>query len=203
MKSLLLFATTNYGKYKILKEYVGEQINIQWFNQNNNIIESSDALDNASRKAIYASKLAEATCISNDDSLWFTDFNASNQPSASIYRHIQDQHSDKNIIEYYQKLFLDKGIKETTAMITSIYAIAFQGNLINHYKCSYEFLFKIPSSQCHEIGMPLSAFHFVPYLNKYYSELTSIEKHSILTSQFGGLVLFIKKNLDNPAAFIR
>jgi hypothetical protein len=192
----IIFETGNQFKVEALQRYLAagkHPIRVIKSIIHSSIIEGSNGADNARHKAVYGSrKQKNYFVIGNDDCLRFDCIDEESQPGAYIYRKIYNP-TASSIIDYYKEKLESLGKTELNANITSYYAIARNGICLVEYKVSYDFIFRNPPCRQALPGMPLSAFHFIPELGKYYPEIQEADRIRLTIKRLKGLDNIINK----------
>ena len=191
----IYLASSNKGKFRILSDYLSPEFLLKQPSPYTPVAESDSIRENAANKAKESSRMAKGIFLANDDSLIIKTHLANQQPITAIYRNIPVVKQESDIVSYYFDQFRKFGLEQFQVEITGAYALAILGRIIDETIISYEIVFKLPPTKIFEPGMPLSAFHFIPHLGKYFVDLTHFEKKTVIDTQLGTLKRFIMEAL--------
>lgn len=198
MNPTFIYYTGNAGKFQEVSAFLaGQRSSMRLIKPSDycNILEVDDARLNARMKAsagVY--KYPSSHILSTDDALYLEGFPEKLQPGAKIRRIIPRKGTDKNVVSWYEKQLQLLGIKSLCATITSCFCVINPYGDVKEMEISYEFEFRIPPHKDFLLGMPLSAFHFVPQYNLYYPELSREQKLELLLKRWKDLPSFLESS---------
>lgn len=187
----LFFSTKNKGKFMMLKKYLDDEVSLKWWRTEQLLLEGDDTMKNAELKSLLPSKNSKGFFLGNDDSLKIHADKKSTITTTSIYRNIPNVRNEKDVINYYHKYLLGFGKIVYPAEIISAYVLSTNGIVLGRKVISYKLELKIPPKKRVVPGMPLSAFHFIPNMDKYFVDLANSEKKKVVNKQLLGLRSFI------------
>jgi inosine/xanthosine triphosphate pyrophosphatase family protein len=164
----LAFFSSNVGKADTIARWLS-RTGIDFIILNKFDVEESnhDPALNARKKAIEGSLTTTMPVLATDEALIIE-----NNTIVDVRRVAGSRASDEEVIAYYAKLLEEQEKKSFDAAMLTYMAIARGGVVLREDVLRQDLMLVLPPSESWLMGRPLSAFYYIPDLDKRFCDLT-------------------------------